>query len=165
MKLQSPRHWQGNDLAAAYADALKTVEPIFLPCAIYSDDRGWSIMNQFQGVLTHQGQINYSVMYPNVIKAWHRHHKQTDMWMGLMGNLKVGVHRDTDGATWQIVIGDKKPGVLIIPPTLWHGAATVSHEPAGLLYYVTTAYDAKSPDEDRRAWDSIEGFPWGVVFK
>ena len=165
MKITSPRHWQGSDLAAAYAEATAKIEPIFVPSSVFADDRGWSIMNQFQGVLTHQGQINYSVMYPNVIKAWHRHHKQSDMWMVLMGHIKVGMHRETDGATWQIVIGEKKPGVLIIPPPLWHGAMTVSHEPAGLLYYVTHAYDAKNPDEDRREFDSIEGFPWHVVFK
>jgi dTDP-4-dehydrorhamnose 3,5-epimerase len=165
VKIQSPRHWQGADIAAAYAEACKAIEPIFVPCSIFADDRGWSIMNQFQGVLTGQGQINYSVMYPNVIKAWHRHHKQSDMWVCLLGHIKVGMHRESDGATWQIVIGEKKAGVLIIPPPLWHGAATVSHEPAGLLYYVTNAYDAKNPDEDRRGFDSIEGFPWYVVFK
>ena len=39
-----------------------------------------------------------------------------------MGNLKVGVHRDTDGASWMMVVGEKRPGVVVIPPTLWHGA-------------------------------------------
>ena len=61
---------------------------------------------------------------------------QTDFWLVLMGHIKVGIHRD-DGRTWRTVIGEKRPGILIIPPPLWHGAATVGHEPAGLLYYVT----------------------------
>jgi dTDP-4-dehydrorhamnose 3,5-epimerase len=149
-------------LPEAWEQAKAELEPIFVPAAVFADDRGWSIMNQMLGVLTTQGQINYSVMYPGVIKAWHRHQKQTDFWMGLHGHLKVGVHRETDGKTWLGVIGEKKPGVLMIPPPLWHGAATISHEPAGLLYYVTHAYDPKAPDEDRRAFDSITGFPWAV---
>ncbi|MEX2212805.1 MAG: hypothetical protein WD768_01670, partial [Phycisphaeraceae bacterium] len=78
------------------------------------------------------------------------------------GNMKAGVYRETDGKTWLAVIGEKKPGVLIIPPPLWHGVATVGNENAGLLYYVTHAYDMKAPDEDRRAHDSVEGFPWWV---
>jgi hypothetical protein len=38
----------------------------------------------------------------------------------------------------------------------------VGHEPAGLLYYVTHAYNPKQPDEQRRPYDSVAGFPWGV---
>ena len=59
-------------------------------------------------------------------------------------------------------VARRNPGVLIIPPPLWHGAATVGPESAGLLYYVTHAYDAAHPDEHRRAWDSVEGFPWAT---
>ncbi|MCX5661922.1 MAG: dTDP-4-dehydrorhamnose 3,5-epimerase family protein [Planctomycetota bacterium] len=161
MKLLNPRSW-AQDVPAAHAAARSGNEPIFVPATIYADDRGWSIMNQYQGVLGPDGQINYSVMYPGVVKAWHRHKHQSDLWMCVRGHLKVGVHRDTDGATWSIVLGEQRPGILIIPETLWHGASTVSHEPAGLLYYVTRAFNAREPDEERRAFDSIVGFPWGV---
>ena len=42
------------------------------------------------------------------------------------------------------------------------GTATVGPESAGLLYYVTHAYDAAHPDEHRRPWDSVEGIPWST---
>ena len=161
MKLLSPQSFDGS-VKDAFDAAVRQGEPLFVPASIFADDRGWSMMNQLQGVMTPQGQINFSVMYPNVIKAWHRHHKQTDLWIGLTGNLKVGVHCEKSGRSWLAVIGEKRPGVMIIPPPLWHGAATIGPEPAGLLYYVTHAYNAKNPDEDRRAFDSIEGFPWSV---
>lgn len=151
--------------APAWEKAKATVEPVFVPVKPFADDRGWSLMNLMQGVMTHDGQINYSVMYPGVIKAWHRHHKQTDFWLCPMGHIKVGVHNEETGRTWQIVIGPMRPGILIIPPTLWHGGASVGHEPAGLLYYVTHSYDPKQPDEDRRAYDSVQGFPWQVQHK
>src|SRR5262245_1246146 len=155
---------QAGDVAAAHARSLPESQPAFVPAAIFTDDRGWSIMNQLQGVMGPDGQINYSVTYPGVVKAWHRHQHQTDFWLVLMGHLKVGIHRD-DGRTWRTVIGEKKPGILIIPPPLWHGAATVSHESAGLLYYVTKAYNAQHPDEERRAFDSVGGFSWSVEHK
>ncbi len=151
-----------DSLPSAHAAALENHEPVFVPASVYTDDRGWSLMNQLQGVMGPAGQVNFSVQYPGVIKAWHRHQLQTDFWIGLTGHLKTGVHRETDGKSWLLVIGEKRPGVLIIPPTLWHGAATVGDSPAGLLYYVTHAYNAKQPDEQRRAHDSIAGFPWGV---
>jgi len=129
---------------------------------VFCDDRGWSLMNQMQGVMTAQGQINYSVVYPGVIKAWHRHRLQTDFWICANGSVKIGVHRDTDSTSWMLVIGEKRTGTLIIPPTLWHGMATVGPESAGLLYYVTHGYNPQEPDEERRGHNSIDGFPWAV---
>ena len=161
MHLEKPKVIDG-PVAEAYETARAQSEPILVPASHYADDRGWSIMNQLLGVLGPQGQINYSVMYASVVKAWHRHRLQTDFWMCLHGHIKVGVHREDDAKTWLAVVGEKRPCVLIIPPPLWHGAATVGNESAGLLYYVTHAYDPQSPDEDRRSYDSIDGFPWGV---
>lgn len=149
-------------LPKAFAAAIEGQEPVFVPAVIFTDDRGWSLMNQLQGVMTSEGQVNYSVTYPGVIKAWHRHRLQTDFWVCLNGHIKVGICRESDGKSWLAVIGEKRPGVLIIPPPLWHGAATVGDVPAGLLYYVTHAYNPASPDEERRAYDSVPGFPWHV---
>jgi dTDP-4-dehydrorhamnose 3,5-epimerase len=149
-------------IPTAFEMAISAREPVFVPQSLYADDRGWSLMNQMQGVMRAEGQINFSVQYPGVVKAWHRHSLQTDFWICLTGHIKVGVHREEDGATWMAIIGEKRPGVMIIPPPLWHGAATVGHTPAGLLYYVTHAYNPAAPDEQRRAFDSIEGFPWQV---
>eukprot|EP01026_Neomeris_dumetosa_P001629 TRINITY_DN104074_c0_g1_i1.p2 TRINITY_DN104074_c0_g1~~TRINITY_DN104074_c0_g1_i1.p2 ORF type:complete len:188 (-),score=25.02 TRINITY_DN104074_c0_g1_i1:94-657(-) len=136
-------------LAEAYRHAHEVGEPRFVPTSVHADDRGWSLMNQMLGVLDPAGQVNYSVQYPGVIKAWHRHEIQTDFWLCVMGNLKVGVHRETDGQSWLAVVGEKRPGVVVIPPPLWHGAATVGPTSAGLLYYVTKAYDPAAPDEEQ----------------
>lgn len=149
-------------LAEAFEAAVRERAPAFIPAPVHTDDRGWSLMNQLQGVLSSTGQVNYSVQYPGVVKAWHRHRLQTDFWLGLHGHLKVGVHREDDGAAWLLVIGEKRPGTVIIPPPLWHGAATVGDSHAGLLYYVTHAYNTVTPDEERRPHDSVAGFPWGV---
>ncbi len=149
-------------ISAAYELARQRAEPVLSPQRHFADDRGWSLMNQLQGVLAPSGQVNFSVQHPGVIKAWHRHQKQTDFWICLLGHIKVGVYADAADFAWMAVLGEKAPAVLVIPPPLWHGAATVGAEPAGLLYYVTEQYDPASPDEERRAYDSVPGFPWGV---
>lgn len=164
MKVSQPKHLQA-PLAEAHQIALESKEPIFVPSQHYTDDRGWSLMNQMQGVMSDQGQINFSVQYPGVIKAWHRHDLQTDFWMGLLGHLKVGIYDQENDKAWSLVIGEKRPGTLIIPPPLWHGAATVGPTQAGLLYYVTHGYNPEKPDEERKAPDAFEGFPWGVEHK
>jgi dTDP-4-dehydrorhamnose 3,5-epimerase len=117
-------------------------------------------MNHLQGALSPEGQINVSVQYPGVVKAWHRHRLQTDVWLCLTGHIKAGVHRPEDGRLWMTVIGHMKPAVLVIPQSLWHGAATVGNEPACLMYYVTRSYNPKEPDEERRPYDAIPDFPW-----
>jgi dTDP-4-dehydrorhamnose 3,5-epimerase len=150
-----------HSIGEAFSAAQAEKEPLALTANVYADDRGWSIMNQLHGVLTPEGQINYSSMYPGVIKAWHRHHFQTDFWICVAGHLKVGVFRD-DGRAWQAVIGELRPSVVVIPPPLWHGCATVGPTSAGLIYYVTRRYDSTAPDEDRRAYNSVEGFPWTI---
>ncbi len=157
--LPIPRH--DGSVTEAYRDAVDRSEPRFVPASIYADDRGWSLMNQLQGVMTDAGQVNYSHMYPGVCKAWHHHNRQTDFWLVVRGCVKVGVHCEQTDRRWMGVSGVVRPGVTIIPPPLWHGVATVGDEPAGLLYYVTHAYDPANPDEMRRPFDAID-FPWGV---
>jgi dTDP-4-dehydrorhamnose 3,5-epimerase len=156
---RAPKVHKGT-FAEAFSMAQEATEPVFVPVTAWADDRGWSYMNLLTDTLNASGQLNYSTQYPGIVKAWHAHEKQTDFWMCLSGHVKAGAYREQDGAMWALVIGEKRPGVLVIPRTLWHGAATVGPTPAGLMYYVTHAYDAAKPDEKRRAWDSVPGFNW-----
>lgn len=161
LKMETPRRFDGA-VADAFESASTACEPIFVPFAYFTDDRGWSIMNQLQGVMGPSGQVNYSVQYPGVVKAWHRHQMQADFWLCLHGHVRVGVYREADKRAWSAVIGEKRPGVVVIPPPLWHGAATVGDQWAGLLYYVTRSYDPADPDEQRQPFDGVEGFDWQV---
>lgn len=159
---RTPRSLTDTSFVEAQRIAESEQEPIFVPVSPYADDRGWSLMNLLTGVMSDEGQVNFSTQYPGAVKAWHRHDLQTDFWICLNGHLKAGVYRESDGAAWVNVMGEKRPGVLIIPTPLWHGATVIGPTPAGLLYYVTKAYNPENPDEHRRPWDSIDGFPWGV---
>jgi dTDP-4-dehydrorhamnose 3,5-epimerase len=161
VKILAPRQ-----LEAPWAEALRqaqqSCEPIFVPWRHHCDDRGWSLMNLLAGAMSAEGQLNFSVQYPGVVKAWHRHEHQTDCWVCVHGHVKAGVHRESDGSSWATVLGEMRPGVLMIPPPLWHGAATVGCVQASLLYYMTRAFDPARPDEHRRPWDGVPGFDWGV---
>lgn len=161
LSVREPRAMPGS-WPDAYQEALARREPVFVPARVHCDDRGWSLMNLMVGVLDAAGQVNYSVQYPGAVKAWHRHRLQTDFWCCVTGQLKAGVVREEDGSAWALCFGERRPGALIIPPGLWHGATALGGSPAGLLYYVTRAYDPANPDEERRPHDSISGFPWAT---
>ena len=85
--------------------------------------------------------------------------------MCVLGQLKVGVYRERDKRQWVAIIGQMRPAILIIPPPLWHGVATVGPDSAGLIYYVTKAYDPADPDEQRQPYDALPDFPWGVCHR
>jgi len=151
-----------DSITIAHEKAMDQLEPIFFPAVPYTDDRGWSLMNLLTGILREQGQVNFSTQYPGVIKAWHRHEKQTDFWLCTQGHLKAGIYHESNHIAWVQIMGEQRQGIMIIPPPLWHGVATVGPTSAGLLYYVTHAYNPQQPDEIRRPYDSVEGFPWSI---
>ena len=126
----------------------------------YSDDRGWSFLDVFS--MLAKGQINYSVVYPGVVKAWHRHRRQWDHWCVLLGNARVALYDPETKKVATHFVGERNPQVVSIPPGVWHGMTPVGATPCGLLYLVTEKYDPKDPDEERAPWDSF-GYSWSVA--
>lgn len=70
--------------------------PIVKPVRQFADDRGYSYFPEYP--LSAEGQMNWSVMYPGVVKAFHYHTQQWDHWVGLTGMLKVVLARPIDTA-------------------------------------------------------------------
>jgi dTDP-4-dehydrorhamnose 3,5-epimerase len=148
------------------------------------------MLSIFDHVADISGQVNLSVMYAGAVKAWHRHALQTDHWAVPLGNLKVGLF-NSDAASiaaelilasslpnaaqavrleippnsgQTVYLGEHRPGVLTIPPGVWHGGVAVGGRDAALLYYVTRKYDPTNPDEERADWNAFP-FSWDVQFK
>lgn len=128
----------------------------------YADDRGFSFNDIFPH-LDAAGQINYSTVYPGVIKAWHRHAKQWDHWFVLRGMARVALYDPETGEFETHFIGERSPRMISIPPGTWHGMTPVGPDPAGLLYHVTRKYDPADPDEERHPWDGFD-YDWSVRF-
>lgn len=125
----------------------------------FADSRGWSlndVYNMFDG---EEYQINYSILYPGVIKAWHRHAHQDDYFCILKGMAQVGVYSEVGGAE-KYFIGEHNPAVVHVKAGEWHGLTAVGDEPCGLLYLVSKKYDPNSPDEQRASFESFVGPDW-----
>lgn len=168
-ELASKSRVQESIFEQAFQRAVASRRPEVVSLRHFADDRGWSLMNLFTGVLD-GGQCNYSLLYPGVFKAWHRHQSQTDFWVVVHGMAKIGVFDEDrrDEAGYQghtFIAGEKNPQAIIIPPPLWHGLTCVGPEPCGLLYYVNRIYNATQPDEERIAHDAFSAFRWEVEHK
>jgi dTDP-4-dehydrorhamnose 3,5-epimerase len=109
----------------------------------------------------------YSLSYPGVIRAWHRHTRgQTDHFVCPSGRIEVGVYDDREGSpsrgeTNAFVIGEHTQQAIRIPGECWHGFKTIGDEQALLVNFPTRLYDYDDPDEQRLPYDTEEiPFDW-----
>lgn len=138
---------------------------------LFPDDRGFFIevfketTDDFKIKIK---QTSYTETYPGVIKAFHWHKIQWDLWFVIKGMVQVVLYdMREDSPTYKktqvIFAGEKNPSLIFIPPFVAHGYRVLGNEKVGLLYHTTECYDSKNPDEERIDWNSPEiGFDWNT---
>jgi|SRR3972149_4656953 len=136
----------------------------------YSDDRGYfrEILRDDDQLLKRFGQSSVTMTYPGIIKAFHWHKRQDDLWYVAKGMAKVVLHdlrpgSPTKGETQVIYAGDQNPVLIVIPVGVVHGYQVLGNEPVILFYHVTESYRPDAPDEERLPFDDPSiGFDWTV---
>jgi len=144
-----------------------------IPLSIHEDDRGYliEILRADAPHFKQFGQVYISTCYPGVVKAWHAHRFQTDNFFVVKGAVKVGLFDDRDGSSTAgqsqaVILSERNPQLLIIPPLVWHGQMALGGEMSYLLNIPTHTYNYTAPDELRRAFDDPEiNFSWEVKNK
>jgi dTDP-4-dehydrorhamnose 3,5-epimerase len=113
-------------------------------------------------------QFNLSYIYPDVVRAWHRHLKgQVDYFICITGAIKVCAYDDrknskTYGELDEFVLSGESLKLLRIPGILWHGYKALGTQPIKMLYGVNILYDYKNPDEERRPWNDSTVIPKSI---
>jgi dTDP-4-dehydrorhamnose 3,5-epimerase len=101
-----------------------------------------------------------------VIKAFHWHRQQVDIWFFTSGMAQVVLYdlrpeSPTCRQTDVVIMGQRAPALLAIPIGVAHGYRVLGTEPAGLLYHTSEVYDPANPDEERIPYDDPAiGFDW-----
>lgn len=137
-------------------------------CVVHPDDRGWllEIVRDDEPVFREVKQTTLTLAYPGVIKAFHWHRRQWDVWFFVSGMAQTVLYdlreaAPTHGRTQVIYMGERHPRVVAIPPGVAHGYRVLGAEPAALLYHTTEHYDPADPDEYRIPFDDAAiGFDW-----
>ena len=132
------------------------------------DDRGFfsEIIKLGEETFKEIKQTSYTETYPGVIKAFHYHKKQFDIWFPIMGNMQIVLYdlRDdssTKGETQVIYGGEDNSIVVLIPPGVAHGYRVLGNQKVSLFYHTSEAYDPENPDEERIPFDDpMIGFNW-----
>ena len=134
----------------------------------HSDDRGFfsEIIKESEETFHEVKQTSYTETYPGVIKAFHWHKKQWDIWFVVSGNMQIVLHdmredSETRGETQVVYAGKDNPVLVSIPPYVAHGYRVLGNEKACLFYHTSEAYNPKEPDEERIDFDDPKiGFNW-----
>jgi dTDP-4-dehydrorhamnose 3,5-epimerase len=100
------------------------------------------------------GQVYFPVVYPDVVKGWHYHKKQTDIFIPVKGMLKLVLYdareaSPTYGQINEFFIGERNPLLVTIPAGVVHGFKAIGTEPAYLINVPTEPYNYQEPDEFR----------------
>lgn len=112
------------------------------------------------------GEIYFSTIYPDVIKAWHIHKEMTLNYAVVSGMIKLVLHDDrsdspTRGETQELYIGDENYQLVTIPPLIWNGFKGVGTKMAIVANCATLAHDSdeivrKSP------FDTSINYDWSL---
>lgn len=132
------------------------------------DERGMvrHMMKSTDPHFTQFGEIYFSVIFPNAIKAWHIHKKMTLYYAVISGNLKIVLFdarkkSPTHGELQEIFIGEDNYALVIIPPYVVNGIKAIGNEKAILANCATIPHD---PDEIERLnpFDKSIGYNWDI---
>ena len=108
-------------------------------------------------------QVSHSRMYQGVVKAWHWHRQQTDVWHVVRGVLLVALYHPVKHKLLTEIMSAGGTRVVRIPPGWWHGCKVLSG-PCDLIYMTDYEYDGtdefREPhDIDPPGYDWLKGAP------
>ena len=113
-------------------------------------------------------QLNYSVIEPGVLKAFHVHRRQTDVWFVppedrvLLVLVDVREGSPTERVVLRLVLGDGDSILVRIPPGVAHGCKNLGASPARIVYMTDVRFSPEPDvtDEGRLPWDLVGAEVW-----
>jgi dTDP-4-dehydrorhamnose 3,5-epimerase len=108
------------------------------------------------------GEIYFSLVYPGVVKGWHRHHEMTLNYAVPVGMVKLVVFDDrpgssTNGELVELHTGELDYALVTIPPMVWNGFKGEGTVPALVANCATIPH---RPDEIDRLDPFSERIPY-----
>jgi len=104
-------------------------------------------------------QVHSTTTLPGRHRAWGLHQRSTDRLFVVCGLVKLAVFdgrrsSSTYGSVTEIMLSERNPGLLVVPPNLYHGWKNIGVTEAIILNMPTAAYDYEAPDALDLPWDS-----------
>jgi dTDP-4-dehydrorhamnose 3,5-epimerase len=119
-----------------------------IPLKKFVDERG-IVMHMLKSTDPHFeqfGEIYFSCIFPNAIKAWHLHTKMSLNYAVVVGNIKLVLYdKREDSPTYrqlqEIFMGEDNYILVQIPPGILNGFKAVGNQKAIVANCATHPYD------------------------
>jgi dTDP-4-dehydrorhamnose 3,5-epimerase len=104
-------------------------------------------------------QVHLTTTFPGRTRAWGLHQASTDRLFVVSGLVKLVVFdgrldSPTQGHLTEIVVSERNPGLLIVPPSLYHGWRNIGVTESIVINMPTEMYNYEDPDALDMPWDS-----------
>ena len=123
---------------------------IITPKKQISDDRGKIIhmLRNDDKIFKKFGEIYFSCIYPNKIKAWHLHKSMTLNYSLIYGKIKLVLFDDRKKSKTyknfqEIILATENYSVVTVPPMIWNGFKCLSKETSILANCSDIPHDTK----------------------
>ncbi len=106
-------------------------------------------------------QVHMSTTLPGRVRAWGLHRASTDRLFVVRGLVRIACYDGrTDSPTFgrinEITLSERNPGLITIPPDVYHGWKNIGVDEAVVINMPTSRYDYDAPDALDLPWDSPE---------
>ena len=103
-------------------------------------------------------QVHVTTTFPERIRAWGVHRAVTDRLFVASGLVKMVVFDGREGSPTfgrvnEFRVGERNPGLLVIPPGLYHGWKNIGDAEAIIINMPDVMYDYEAPDGLHLPWD------------
>lgn len=137
----------------------------------HSDERGFfmEVIRLDEKILKKLNQVSVSLTKPGVVKAFHWHKGQDDLFCLLEGEVVVILfdlrkRSGTYGKRMIVKMSENNKKTLFIPKGVAHGYKVIGKRAAMMLYVMDREYNRRKPDEQRiDADDDLIGAEWDRV--
>jgi dTDP-4-dehydrorhamnose 3,5-epimerase len=104
-------------------------------------------------------QVHMTTTLPGRVRAWGLHQKSTDRLFVASGLVRIACwdgRRDspTFGRVNEFKLSDRNPGLVIVPPNVYHGWKNIGTTEAIVVNMPTRPYTYDEPDALDLPWDS-----------
>jgi dTDP-4-dehydrorhamnose 3,5-epimerase len=136
------------------------------PLKIISDDRG-SVMHMLRNdspIFKSFGEIYFSTIKKNSIKAWHLHKNSTLNYVCISGEVKLVLFDDrkessTKGVVQELILSPKNYFLVTIPPNIWNGFKGLN-EPTSIIANCLDLPHDENEMERKNIIDSKFDYKW-----
>jgi dTDP-4-dehydrorhamnose 3,5-epimerase len=96
-------------------------------------------------------QVHLTTTYPGRTRAWGLHQRSTDRLFVVKGLVRIVVYDARKASpTFDMVnefkVSERNPGLLVIPPNLYHGWKNIGVDEAFIVNMPSVQYDHEHPD-------------------